>query len=124
MFFLQFIEDVWSVEEGFERVQQFEAAENCIRVVKTLGKHRSQSSFKLLNIISKLIKVSVKFSLINIHDIILHFLEIVHSILKSLENSTNCLGQSFSLGTTNENVIQLIELSNRLRQIQNIVASL
>ena len=111
-------------EQPFERVQKLEASVNGVLVVETLGDHAGQSPFQLLDLAPELIKVIIKFLHVDIHYIIFHRLESLHSLLKLREYQLHSLRKGLSLCSSQVDLAQFVKLNDCLCQVVYVLASL
>lgn len=123
MFLFKFVLDDRSIQKSFERIEQFESTMNGVTIIESLSDHRSESSFQLFDLRSELVKIVIELFVLNIHNVVIQGLELIHSLLEFHEDLLQSFSQGLTLGTSEFNLSQLIELHDSVCQMQNVVAS-
>lgn len=123
MFLFKFVLDDRSVQKSFERIEQFESTMNGVAIIESLSDHGSQSSFQLFDLRSELVKIVIELLVLNVHNVVIQGLELVHSLLEFHEDLLQSFSQGFTLGTSEFNLSQLVELHDGVGQMQNVVTS-
>lgn len=123
MFLFKFVLNDRSIQKSFERIEQFESAMNGVTIIESLSNHRSESSLQLFDLRSELIKIVIELFVLNVHNVVIQGLELVHSFLEFHEDLLQSFSQGFTLGTSEFNLSQLVELHDGVSQMQNVVAS-
>lgn len=86
---LELIKNVRSVEKTFKGVEKFESSKDNVGIIKTLSKHRGQPSLKFLDVVPELIEISIELFLVDVHNVIFDFLEVLNSFFEFGVNSIN-----------------------------------
>ena len=112
MLLLKLVLDVWSVEKSLKGVQELELSNDGVAVIETLSQDGGESSLQLLDALSELEEVIVKLSSLNIHDVIFDLHEFLDSLFEFFVDLFDCLSQGVTLGVTDINLRQLLELND------------
>jgi len=59
---------------------------NSVTVIETLGNDGGKSSFQFFNLGSKLVEIIIELFVLDIHDIVIQSLKLVHSLFELDEN--------------------------------------
>lgn len=124
MFLLKLILNYWSREKWLKSIQKLEFSGNGVRIIKTLSQDRGNSSFEFLDSLSKFVEIIVELSLLNIHDIIFDFHELILEFLEFFKKSYNTSSQSVTFGVTNFNFLDLTKLNDGASEVLDVLTSL
>jgi hypothetical protein len=94
-----------------------------VAVVEPLGDHRRESTFKFFDLASELVEIVIELLVLNIHDIVVKSLELIHSLLELHKNLLKSFSKGFSLGASELDLGQLVELHNGVGQMEDVVAT-
>ena len=124
MLLLQLVVDDGAVEQALEGGEQLELPEDGRAVVERLGDDRAKAALQLLDAAAELVKVIVELLGGHIHDVVRHGLEGSDSGEEVRVDLLHAGGERFALGATDLDALKLVELHNRLREVEDVVAAL
>jgi hypothetical protein len=121
--FLKFVLNNGSVEDAFKAVQKFELAQDGIIIIKTLSDDGGKPSLEFFYFSSENQEVLVEFLLIDVHGIIRQGSEAFDRFSELFRDLFDCLCKSFSLGSTEFDSFEFVELHDGCGEVQDIMAS-
>jgi hypothetical protein len=121
---LKFILDDGSVEKSFEGIKKLEFSNDGVAIIETLGEDGSESSLKFLNALSELVEVIIESSLFDVHDVVFNLHEVLNGSSELFVDLNDSSRKGLTLGVTNLNLFELLELHDGVGQVHNVLASL
>ena len=121
---LELVKDVRAVQQTLETIQQLEPSEDGIAVIETLGEDGGKPTLELLDLVPELIEIAIEPLLVDVHDLVFNSLEALNGLLEFLKDLLDGLRECLSLGSSDLDVIELVELDDGLGEMKDIVAPL
>ena len=123
MLAFEFILDDRSVEQAFEGIKQLEFADDGVAVVERLGQHGGKSSLELPDALAEVEEVVIKFSLLDVHDVVLNGHEILNGFAELLVDLLEGGSHSLALCVADFNLLELVELLDGAGQVHDVYAT-
>ena len=124
MLFLKLILNDRTVKKAFKGVEELELADDGIGVVKALGEDGSETSLKFLDAVAELVEVVIELALLNVHNVIADSHEFFNSFVEFFEDLHNGCSELFTLGVTNFDLLELVELNDSACEVHDVLAAL
>jgi hypothetical protein len=121
---LKFILNDGSVEKSLEGIKKLEFSNDGVAIIETLGEDGSESSLKFLNALSELVEVIIESSLFDVHDVVFNLHEVLNGSSELFVDLDDGSRKGLTLGVTNLNLLELLELHDGVGQVHNVLASL
>lgn len=120
---LKLILDDGAVKETLKGVEELELANNSVAVVEGLSQHGGEATLQLLDALAEVEEIVVKFASLNVHDVIVDLHEVLNDDFEFVENLSEGLAHGSTLGVTDFDFLELLELLDSASQVHDVHAA-
>jgi hypothetical protein len=112
-----------AVEEALKGIEQLELANDGVAVVEGLGDNRGETALKLLDGLAEVEEVVIELTVLDVHDVVGDGHELINDKVEFVKNLGQRLAHGGTLGVTNFDLAELLELLDGASQVHDVHAA-